>query len=145
MSTDTYEGASSHGRPYEILDLNYVSLYIEDFSEAIEFYEQVFGPPETVDEAGGIYGWRMGATWLTLFPSEQGSYKGSNPRNAEFAIQVSKPEEVDVLYELLLNAGAKSCWAPEDTNMYEDMRFSCVDDPFGVRIDIYGLLDNTTN
>ena len=74
-----------------------MSLYIEDFSEAIEFYEQVFGPPETVDEAGGIYGWRMGATWLTLFPSEQGSYKGSNLRNAEFAIQVSKPEEVDVL------------------------------------------------
>jgi hypothetical protein len=26
--------------------------------------------------------------------------------------------------------------------MYEDMRFSCVDDPFGVRIDIYCPLDN---
>jgi hypothetical protein len=26
---------------------------------------------------------------------------------------------------------------PEDTEMYEPMRFCCVDDPFGVRIDVY--------
>ena len=26
---------------------------------------------------------------------------------------------------------------PTDTKMYEPMRFACVDDPFGVRVDIY--------
>ena len=142
MSTEKNERSAPGSRPFHILDLNYVSLYIEDFTEAIGFYEQIFGAPETADEAGQIYGWRMGATWLTLFPSQQGNYKGSNPRNSEFAIQVSKPEEVDILHQLYINAGAKSCWAPEDTSMYEEMRFSCVDDPFGVRIDVYCPLDN---
>ena len=143
MNTEKSEQSAPCGRPFRILDLNYMSLYIEDFTEALEFYEQVFGLPETADEAGQIYGWRMGATWLTLFPSQQGSYKGSNPRNSEFAIQVSKPEEVDILHQLLINGGAKRCWAPEDTSMYEEMRFSCVDDPFGVRIDVYCPLDKT--
>jgi len=96
-----------------------------------------------VDEDGKIYGWRMGTAWLTLFPSKEGTYKGSNPRNSEFAIQVSKPEEVDVLQQLLINAEAKSCWAPEDTSMYEEMRFSCIDDPFGVRIDVYCPLESS--
>ena len=85
----------------------------------------------------------MGSTWLTLFPSQQGNYKGRNPRNSEFAIQVSKPQEVDILHQLLIDFGDKSCWVPEDTNMYEDMRFSCVDDPFGVRIDVYCLLETS--
>ncbi len=26
---------------------------------------------------------------------------------------------------------------PDDTKIYEPMRFACVDDPFGVRIDVY--------
>jgi hypothetical protein len=34
-------------------------------------------------------------------------------------------------------AGARPCMAPRDTSMYEPMRFGCVDDPFGVRIDVY--------
>lgn len=44
---------------FEIVDLNYVSLYYEDFQEAITFYETVCGPPENVDEDGKIYGRRM--------------------------------------------------------------------------------------
>ena len=36
---------------------------------------------------------------------------------------------------------AKDCWTPEDTEMYEPMRFSCVDDPFGVRINVYCLIE----
>jgi len=119
------------------VDLNYVSIYIQDLSEAIEFYSQVFGVPENLEEGSKIYGWRMGATWLTLFPSKDGTHNDSNPRNCEFAIQVSHPDEVDSLYNAQIDAGAKNCWSPEDTSMYERMRFSCVDDPFGVRIDVY--------
>jgi uncharacterized glyoxalase superfamily protein PhnB len=142
MSDDVKKSSGSE-RPFKVVDLNYFSLYIEDFQKAIAIYEQVFGPPETADEEGEIYGWQMGSTWLTVFPSKTGTHAGSNPRNAEFAIQVSNPGEVDVLHQLLIAAGAKSCWQPEDTEMYEDMRFSCVDDPFGVRIDVYCPLEKS--
>jgi uncharacterized glyoxalase superfamily protein PhnB len=131
---------SSEEHRFTIIDLNYVSLYYKDFQGAIAFYEKVFGPPDDVVEGGEIYGWRMGSTWLTLFPSKKGTRKGSNPRNTEFAIQVSAPQEVDILYQTLIEAGAKKGWDTEDTAMYEEMRFCYVDDPFGVRIDIYCLL-----
>ena len=129
-------------RPYSVVSLGYVSLYLHDLTEAVAFYSQVFGPPDC-DENGELYGWKMGSTWLTLFPSIGGPHKESNPRNAEFAIQVSAVEEGDRLYEALIAAGAKKCMAPRDTKMYEPMRFGCVDDPFGVRIDVYCLLGPT--
>ena len=132
--------SGSEEQRFNIVDLNYVSLYYEDFHKAIAFYEKVFGPPDQVDQGGEIYSWQMGLTWLTLFPSKKGTHKRSNPRNTEFAIQVSAPQEVDILFQALIEAGAKKGWDPEDTTMYEEMRFCYVDDPFGVRIDIYSLL-----
>ena len=120
---------------FRVVDLNYVSLYLEDLDRGVEFYGELFGPP--VYEEGRLRGWRMGATWLTLFPSDAGSCAGENPRNAEYAIQVERPGQVDVLYRRLLDLGSVVCREPEDTWMYEPMRFACVDDPFGVRIDIY--------
>src|SRR6185436_20346143 len=88
-------------RPYHIVGLSYVSLYVKDFSQALAFYGQVFGPPESVDESGKIYGWRMGSTWLTLFPSSAGTAHDSNPCNTEFAVQVASVEDVDRLYGAL--------------------------------------------
>lgn len=131
MSTEARE------TPFRIVGLNYVSFYFEEFEEAIAFYTGVLGPPENADAEGKIYGWRMGSTWLTFFPSVVGTHRGSNPRNGEFAIQVSSPAEVDELYRTFLAAGARNCMEPEDTEMYEPMRFCCVDDPFGIRVDIY--------
>jgi methionine synthase I (cobalamin-dependent) len=78
----------------------------------------------------------MGDTWLTFFSAEAAAYPGSNPRNAEFAIQVATPEEVDRLHAALITAGAKDIRTPEYTRMYVPMRFCCVEDPFGVRIDV---------
>jgi hypothetical protein len=49
---------------------------------------------------------------------------------------VATPDEVDALYQAFIEAGAKKGWEPFDTEMYEAMRFSFIDDPFGVRIDI---------
>lgn len=123
-------------KTFTIVDLNYISLYIKDYEEAIAFYTKVFGEPETAPEDMALRGWRMGATWLTIFPSKEGSDPQGNPRNAEFAIEVSKPEDVDALYQALLDAGATAGWEPKDTEMYDPMRFAYVDDPFGVRIDI---------
>jgi uncharacterized glyoxalase superfamily protein PhnB/predicted nucleotidyltransferase len=137
MDADPVAPISQNHRPYQIVNLNYVSLYIKDFREAIAFYSQVFGPPESVDAQGEIYGWHMGSTWLTVFPGKAGTFQDGNPRNTEFAIQVSAVEEVDRLHRALIGAGAKNYMPPEDTKMYEPMRFCCVDDPFGVRIDVY--------
>jgi predicted enzyme related to lactoylglutathione lyase len=127
---------------YQIVTLGYVSLYVKDLLPAITFYSQVFGPPHSSDVQKDIYGWRMGSTWLTLLPSKIGTDPASNPRNTEFAIQVAAVAEVDRLYHGLIEAGAKACMAPEATRMYEPMRFACVDDPFGMRIDIYCPLPN---
>jgi len=137
VSADLVDPIPQNEQPYQIVGLNYVSLYIKDFRQAITFYSQVFGIPEAVDEKQERYGWRMGATWLTVFTSTAGTSQASNPRNTEFAIQVSAVEQVDRLHRALIEAGAKEYMPPEDTTMYEPMRFSCVDDPFGVRIDIY--------
>ncbi len=124
-------------RPFQIVDLNYISLYLHDLAAAVAFYTQVFGPPDSVDAPHQTYGWRLGATWLTLLPSRIGTVRDSNPRNTEFAIQVAAPAEVDRLLAALVAAGARPFMAAEDTAMYEAMRFGCVDDPFGVRIDVY--------
>ena len=124
-------------RPYRVVGLSYVSLYLRALDEAVGFYTRVFGPPDSVDAKLSIYGWRMGATWLTLLPARADTYPADNPRNTEFAVQVAAPAEVDALYQLLLEAGAQPCMPPADTAMYEAMRFACVDDPFGARIDVY--------
>lgn len=137
MTLTTTSSTTQTQRPYRILDLNYVSLYVQDFQAATVFYSGIFGAPDSIDARGPIYGWRLGATWLTLFDGKAAPAPGYNPRNTEFAIQVAAVEEVDSLYAALLAAGAQRCMAPADTRMYEPMRFACVDDPFGVRIDIY--------
>ena len=136
-STDPAPQNPQDKRPYRVINLNYVSLYLNTLSEAVTFYSRVFGPPESVDQKQDIFGWRMGSTWLTLLPSKAGLEPDSNPRSTEFAVQVSAVVEVDHLYQALIAAGAKACMPPADTVMYEPMRFCCVDDPFGVRIDVY--------
>jgi catechol 2,3-dioxygenase-like lactoylglutathione lyase family enzyme len=128
---------------FTVVGLGYISLYYRDFDEAVSFYTRVFGAPLDVDGSGKTLGWRLSATWLTLFPSSAGTCPGANPCNSEFAVQVSAPEEVDALAQNLVDAGARLGKAPEDTWMYERMRFAYVDDPFGVRIDIFCPLPDT--
>jgi predicted enzyme related to lactoylglutathione lyase len=122
-------------RPHP-LDLNYITLYYEDFEEAVQFYSQLFGPPE-VGQQSHANGWRMGATWLTLFRAKAGPTPGANPCGTEFAVQVADPQDVDDLYRRMMELGAAEVMPPQNTEMYEPMRFACVDEPLGVRIDIY--------
>ena len=122
---------------YGIQSLSFVSLYFKEHAEAIAFYSKVLGPPDKVNEEESYTGWKLGDTWLTIFPSKIGTAPDSNPCNTEFAICVSTDEQVDALFAAFVEAGATGNWKPEDTWMYDPMRFSAVDDPFGVRIDIY--------
>ena len=131
-------GGNSLTQQFSIVDLNYISLYYAEFDDAVDFYTAVFGPPGSAYDSEGsqMRGWKMGATWLTLFNSKESPFPGENPRNTEFAIQVSAPDEVDALYHALVKAGAVPGWEPRDTEMYVPMRFAYVEDPFGVRIDV---------
>ena len=132
-------------KPFKIVDLNFVSLYFVDLEKAVAFYSGIFGEPDQIYLEGPHYGWKLGATWLTLFESKIGTAVSSNPHNTEFAIQVAEHGEVDRLYDALIATGSKPCHKPEDTEMYVPMRFCCVDDPFGVRIDVYCLIDHPAN
>jgi len=122
---------------YEIRALRFPSFYVKAFDEAVAFYTKIFG--ETEFEEQGLKGWKLGDTWITLFSSAKGEVPaiGENPSNAEFAVEVAAPEQVDALHAALVAEGATSCMAPKDTWMYEDMRFCAVDDPFGIRVDVY--------
>ena len=53
---------------YTITGLYYPSFYIKDFAKAVEFYTSFLGTPQT--DLARIKGWKLGNTWLTLFPSE---------------------------------------------------------------------------
>ena len=116
----------------------YPSFYVADLAAAEAFYARVLGPTE-FREGDNLVGFPLGDTWLTLFRTADGPHPHvPGPRNAEFAIQVKTPEDVDRLYGRLVDAGAKPLpgFEPKDTWMYRRMRFSCVDDPFGIRIDV---------
>ena len=126
---------------FDIVGLNYFSVYLKDYEEAVEFYSGIFGPDQSGDPRGMLKAWQMGSTYLTVFPAKDMAMEDVNPRNAEFAIQVGSPDEVDRLHKAFVDAGATNGWDPRDTEMYEPMRFAYVDDPFGMRIDIYCPID----
>jgi uncharacterized glyoxalase superfamily protein PhnB len=103
------------------------TLYYEDYQKALDFYGEVLGPPAYI-EGENTHGWRIGETWLTLFPSKKG-----NPQNIEVPFFVETPEEVDRLYEALIAAGAQG-EPPVDTLMYHPVRACYLKDPFGVEL-----------
>ena len=124
---------------YNFKGLRYPSFYVKDYELAVAFYTKVLGPPQNDQER--IKGWFIGDSWLTLFPAgDLGHDPDANPRNAEFAVEVALPEEVDRLYTAMLAAGGTTCMPPEDTQMYEAMRFCAVDDPVSIRIDVFCLI-----
>ncbi len=45
------------------------ALYTPDYPKALEFYSRALGPPQYV-EGRFTRGWKIGPTWLTLFPAE---------------------------------------------------------------------------
>jgi len=103
------------------------TLYYEDYQKALAFYREVLGPPAYI-EGENTHGWRIGETWLTLFPSKKG-----NPQNLEVPFFVETPEEVTRLYEALIAAGAQG-EPPGDTLMYRPVRTAFLTDPFGVSL-----------
>lgn len=112
---------------FDFVGLNGISLYFSDYKAAARYYEQVLGPSAYV-EGEWTRGWRIGNSWLTLFPSKQG-----NPQNAEVTIVMKTPDEADRLQTAFIKAGGTG-ENPSDELMYEPIRMCPVQDPFGTNI-----------
>lgn len=100
------------------------ALYYQDYPGALAFFRKVFGEPGYV-EGEFTHGWRIGDTWLTVFPAGEGA-----PQNVEVMLYLKTPEEVDRLYDTMLEAGAQG-EQPVDSLMYTRVRMAVVQDPFG--------------
>lgn len=122
--------------PAAVLGIAYPSFYFADLDRALTLYEAVFGPAAYREE--GLAGIRLGDTWLTLFGPERAPASGHGPRNAEIGVRLARPADVDALHARFLERGARSVMAPQDTWMYEDLRYACLDDPLGIRWDLCG-------
>ncbi len=100
------------------------AVYYQDYQAALAFFEQVFGPPGYV-EGEFTHGWRLGDTWLTVFPAKKGA-----PANVEVLLYLESAAEVDRLHAAMLAAGGEG-QPPVDTLMYAPVRIGMVTDPFG--------------
>ncbi len=110
-----------------------VTLYFEDFAEAIAYYEQVLGPPAYV-EGEHTRGWSIGTGWLTLLQGKSG-----NPQNVEITFHLKTPTEAERLQRTFIEAGGTGP-APSDQLMYEPIRACPVRDPFGTELMIISPL-----
>jgi len=104
--------------------LHGITLFFSDYTAAVDFYQQVLGPPAYLE---GEYtrGWRIGDTWLTLLKGNAGS-----PRNVEVMLVMQTPSEVQRLREAILAAGGEA-GDVSDQLMYEPITSCSARDPFG--------------
>ena len=112
-----------------------VALYFESYDEALAFYSRVLGPPAYV-EGENTHGWRIGGSWLTLFPAKQG-----HPNNVEITLVMASPAEAERLQQAFVEAGGAG-EEPFDDVMYEPLRFCPVIDPFGTKLLIVARLEH---
>lgn len=112
---------------FDFLGLHGVALYFSDYPAAVAYYTRVLGDPLYV-EGKFTRGWRIGNTWLTLFPSKDG-----DPQNAEVHFLVSSPAEAERLQQAFIEAGGKG-EEPSDQLMFEPIRYCYVQDPFGTSL-----------
>lgn len=107
------------------------TLYYQEYAAALAFFRKVLGEPAYV-EGEFTHGWRIGESWLTVFPAKSGS-----PSNLEVPIYLQNPADVDALYAAFIAAGAQGD-LPQDALMYLPVRMTVVTDPFGVMFTLVG-------
>lgn len=107
-----------------------LALFYEDYRQAVDYYQQVLGPPVYV-EGKGTKSWAVGDTWLTLLQGTNG-----NPTNVEVPFVTATPEEADRLQAAFIAAGGTGP-DPFDTLMGVPVRYCPVRDPLGVELLVY--------
>ena len=85
----------------DVISLNFPSFYVKDYETAIAFYTRVFGPPQS--DRPRIKGWKLGDTWLTLFPSED---MGHDPDANPLHTKADSPTNIMGLPQLRGKSGA---------------------------------------
>lgn len=114
--------------------LHGVTLYFQDYDDAIVYYTRVLGPPAYV-EGTGTRGWQVGDTWLTLLKGAKG-----NPANLAINFVMATPAEAERLQRAFIEAGGTG-EPPSDQIMYAPVRYCSVRDPFGTDILVLSWLD----
>jgi hypothetical protein len=114
-----------------------VALYFDNFSAAVEYYQQVLGPPAYV-EGEGTRGWQIGSGWLTLLQGVSGV-----PQNVEVIFNMETPEQAEQLQRAFIAAGGTG-EDPSNQLMYEPIRSCPVHDPFGTDLLIISKLGAET-
>ncbi|HSM01025.1 MAG TPA: hypothetical protein VK960_01095 [Acidimicrobiia bacterium] len=137
MDYEAYRRAYfAHPQPaprFQISSTGGAVIFVEDYEAAVAYYRAVLGEPGYV-EGPNTHGWRLGDSWLTVFPSDSGG-----PRNTEVQILMETPEQAERLQTAFIAAGGSGP-PPSDQLMYEPIRSCPVTDPFGTDILVYARL-----
>ena len=112
---------------FEFADLFGITLYFEEYDEAVSYYSRVLGPPAYV-EGDYTRGWRLGDIWLTLLRAA-----GGNPRNAEIQLMMANDDEASRLQAAFSEAGG-DIDEPVEVLMYEAVKIYPISEPFGTAI-----------
>ena len=112
---------------FNITDFFGITLYFEQYEEAVSYYSRVLGPPAYI-EGDFTMGWKVGEIWLTLLRAAEG-----NPKNAEIQLALADEEEASRLHEAFSEAGG-TIEEPAEVLMYEAVKIFPVTDPFGTTI-----------
>lgn len=104
-----------------------VTLYFEDYDDAVSYYQEVLGPP-AYQEGAGTRGWPIGNGWLTLLQGKHGS-----PTNVEVMFVTGSVQEAEALQSAFIAAGGRGT-PPSDQLMYTPVRSCPVVDPFGTEL-----------
>jgi uncharacterized glyoxalase superfamily protein PhnB len=129
---ETYFVEPQPEEKFEFAGIRGACLYLREYEAAIEFYSNVLGPPNYIENEE-THGWKLGNTWLTLFPGSEAS-----PGNISVEIQMKSAEEADRLQATFIEAGARGA-SPSDEFRYDPIRFCPVTDPFGTELLIFSL------
>lgn len=131
MDYETYR-KNFFTKPFPVPRYNFrglfgVTLFFEDFEEAIAYYSRVLGSPAYV-EGDDTRGWKIGDVWLTLLRGASG-----NPANMDIQLAMDSFDEAGQLHSSFIDAGGEG-EAAADVLMYDPVRIYPVTDPFGTNI-----------
>ncbi len=126
-----------HLLPFSILHTGHIELRVADLERARGFYVDVLGMVETEREPGRIY----------LRGIDEPFHHGLTLRKADsigighYALRVSKPEDLDSLYELHREKGLPTRKIPEgqEKGQGEALR---VEDPAGFPVEFYHSMEH---
>lgn len=118
------------------------SLFVNDLEEMVHFYHEVIGIEIDWDGQGPYAEFKHEGIRFAMFErkelpkllGQEPSYTRGINGTFELSLNVGKPEEVDITYQRLVEAGASAIYPPR--NEPWKMRSAMIADPEGNLIEI---------